>query len=62
LFFVLGWAVAKAAGVVWLAVTWCWSAAAEGAEAARGPSRAQQIERLTAQIETLTAQLERFGG
>ena len=38
--YALGWVIAKAFGVVWLAVTWCAAAVQIGWEEARTPARA----------------------
>jgi hypothetical protein len=60
--FGVGWLVAKAFGVLWLAFTWSWAAVGVGWEAAHGPSRAQQIATLTAQVEHLSTEVRRLGG
>lgn len=43
-FFGLGWVVAKAFEVLWLALTWSWTAVRVGWEAGHGPSRRKQLE------------------
>jgi len=42
--FGLGWVTARAFSVLWLAVTWSWTAVRVGWESSHGPSRGKQLE------------------
>lgn len=42
--FGVGWVAAKAFEVLWLAVTWSWTAVRVGWESAHGPSRGKRLE------------------
>lgn len=57
-----GWVTARLFSVLWLCVSWCWAAVAEGWQASHGPSRGSQIESLLAERESLRAQVARLGG
>ena len=61
-FTVLGWLAGKVFTVLWVAFTHAWAAVAYGWEAARGPSRGQQIAALTAEVQRLSDEVRRFGG
>lgn len=60
--FGLGWCAAKTFAVVWLGVTWGFTAVRVGWQSAHGPSRSQRLAAMTAEIEDLRTRLARLGG
>ena len=60
--FGLGWCAARLFAVLWLAVTWAFTAVRVGWQAAHGPSRAARLAAMTAEIEDLRTRLARLGG
>lgn len=60
-FFVLAWLVAKAFGVVWFALAWCYMACDEGWRSARGTARpGPDLSAMQAEIDRLRAENARL--